>query len=384
MSHALLSPSSATRWLACTPSARLEQRFPDRSSGAAAEGTLAHALADLALSKMAGSISLLQYTDRVRPLLTSKYYCEEMRDHVAAFVLFIQERYSAAQAITEDARLFTETRLDLTQWVPEGFGTGDVIIIADGVLEIIDLKYGKGVPVDAFENKQMMLYALGAYYLYSLSFGIEQVRMTIYQPRLDSVTTYELTTDELLHWADETLTPRAAMAFKGEGVFQPGAHCRFCKAAGVCKANADFNLETVRHDFADHTTLSDEEISQILQRADLFTKWLSAVTEHAYAAALDGKQWPDMKLVEGRSNRKIADELRAAEALKAAGVAEAEYLQPAKLETITALEKNIGKIRFAEILSGLILKPEGAPTLVPASDKRPAFNSVASAAADFS
>lgn len=382
--HAILSPSGASRWLACTPSARLEQQFPDRSGAAASEGTLAHSLGELLIRFKAKMILKTQYTKSLKEIKANSQYEEAMFDYADNYACYVIEKFSAAQAHTKDAVLLVEQKLDLTEYVPEGFGTGDIMIIANKVLDFVDLKYGKGVEVSAENNKQMMLYALGALRGFDCLFDIETVRMTIYQPRLDNISTFEMSVSDLKAWAENELKPRAELAFAGEGEFAPGEVCRFCKAAATCKANAAFNLELAKYEFKESLLLEDAEISDILNRAGLFTKWLNAVEEHAqHEAIVNGKKWPGYKLVEGRSNRTYLDESKVADLLISKGLEEDKIYQPKKILGITAMEKELGKSDFATYLSPLIVKPAGKPTLVPESDKRPELSSAANAANDF-
>lgn len=381
--HALLSPSSAGRWLACTPSARLEAQFPDSSGEAAQEGTLAHSLCELILQYKLKLIKKNIYESKLKEIQANRFYDHAMHDHCDNYAVYVLEQFSAAQAHTKDAQLFLEQKLDMTDYVEEGFGTGDAVIIADGVLDLTDFKYGKGVPVTAVENKQMMLYGLGALKDYGFLYDIHTVRMTIYQPRLDTISVWEISVVELYKWAEDELRPKAVQAFKGEGEYAPGSHCRFCKAKAVCRANADYNLELAKHDFKPAPTLKDEEISDILDRADGFTQWLKAVEEYALDQAVNhGKKWPGHKLVEGRSNRQYTDEAKVAEVLKRSYAEDIIY-QPQKLRGITDMEKVLGKKEFAELLKNLIIKPPGKPALVPESDKRPEYNSTESAIRDF-
>lgn len=381
--HAILSPSSASRWLACTPSARLEEGFPDKTSSAASEGTLAHALGELMISLKTGRISSEQYEKSMTGIKADSQYEPGMFEYMDLYSDYVVEQYNGALAHTKDAQLFLEQRLNMTDYVPEGFGTGDVVIIADGCMDIIDLKYGKGVPVSAEQNKQMMLYTLGALREFDFLYDLALVRMTIYQPRLDSISTYELSTSELREWAETTLKPLAALAFEGKGEFEVGPHCRFCRAKAVCKAHAEYNLQLAQYDFKDGRLLDDAEISDILSRADMFTKWISAVEEHALAEAINGKKWPGWKLVEGRSNRTYSDQKAVEEKLIAEGLDAEKIYAPKTLLGITAMEKAIGKAAFNTYLSTLIIKPAGKPTLAPESDKRPEFSSVESAVSDF-
>lgn len=381
--HAILSPSGASRWLACTPSARLEQQFSDKAGTAAAEGTLAHSLGELIIRYKTKQIIKTAYEKKLAEIKADKLYEPAMFDYAEDYAVYVLEQLSTAQAHTKDALLFIEEKIDLTDYIPEGFGTGDAAVIADGVLDFTDLKYGKGVPVSAVDNKQMMLYGLGMLKKFDFLYDIHTVRMTIYQPRLDSISTFEISATDLKHWAETELKPKAELAFKGEGEFAPGVNCRFCKAAGSCKANAEFNLQLAKHDFADPKLLTDEEVSAILDREDLFTKWLTAVKDNAlFEAVTNGKKWPNYKLVEGRSNRIYVDEEKVAETLKAKGLAE-DKIYTKKLVGITAMEKELTKPVFNDLLGSLVIKPAGKAALVPATDKRPELNSVDAAVAEF-
>jgi len=372
--HAVLSPSSAGRWLVCTPSARLEQKFPDQSGEAALEGVLAHALAELML-RTRSSEQPGMYSDEISAIKQHARYSEDMLFHVESYVTFVENQLQEARETTPDAVMLIEQLLDLRSWVPDGFGTADAVIIADDLMEIIDLKFGKGVPVSATSNKQMMLYALGAIYKFGIAYDIHTVRMSIFQPRLDNVSTFEMSADALQHWADTSLAPLARLAFAGEGDFIPGDHCRFCKARAQCKAFADQNLVLAKHDFKDQTLLSDNQISSILLLADQFKRWLSDLEEFALSAAVSsGKQWPGLKLVEGRSIRTWTSQDEVARTLINAGIPEA-IIYERKLLGLTAMEKALSKKTFNDLLSGLIIKPQGKPALVPLNDKRTELNS---------
>ncbi len=381
--HAILSPSGASRWLACTPSARLEETFPDRAGEVAAEGTLAHALGELLLRLHTKAINKKAFDKEFKRIQIDPLYDNSMQDYAEDYATFVLERFAEAQAHTKDAMLFLEQKLDLTEYVPDGFGTGDALIIADRTLDIIDLKYGKGVAVFSEKNKQMMLYGLGALRAFDFIYAIDVVRMTIYQPRIDNISTWEIPATELREWAETELRTKAAMAFEGEGEFVPGSHCQFCKAKAVCKAHAEMHLEAAKYEFKEAVLLNDEEVADILNRADAFNKWLNAVQDHALREAVEnGKKWPGYKLVEGRSNRMYSDETKVADRLVSIGFKE-EVIYTKKLLGITAMEKEITKKVFAENLNDLIIKPDGKPTLVPASDKRPELNSMDAAKADF-
>ena len=365
--HALLGASSSARWLVCTPSARLEAMFPDEQSPYAAEGTVAHDLAEAILRhKLEG---------KKAPKLGD--YSTEMVEAVNRYVDICEEKVNEARARSSDAEVMIEAKLDFSRWVPEGFGTGDMVIVADGILEVIDLKYGKGVPVNAIENTQMRLYALGAYDVNEFLYDVKTVRMTIVQPRLDSVSTDEMALEELLDWGEE-IKPIAQRAFNGEGDCTPCDYCNFCKARHTCRALADTCLTAFYKDGGKlNQLLTDQEVSDILAMKDLITKWIKGVYDFAYEKALSGeKQWPGYKLVEGTSRRTITNPEAAAKTLLDNGYKEEDIFKPRELEGITNLQKVLGKKGVTEYLEAYIDKPEGKPTLVPDSDKRPAINTV--------
>ena len=372
--HALLGASSSARWLVCTPSARLEAMFPDEQSPYAAEGTVAHDLAEAILRhKLEG---------KKAPKLDD--YSAEMVEAVNRYVDICEEKVNDARARSSDAEAMIEARLDFSRWVPEGFGTGDMVIVADGILEVIDLKYGKGVPVSAVENTQMRLYALGAYDVNEFLYDVKTVRMTIVQPRLDSVSTDEMSLEELLDWGEDT-KPIAQRAWEGIGECTPCDYCNFCKARHTCRALANTCLDTFYKNGGKlNQLLTDREVSDILGMKDLITKWIKGVYDFAYEKALSGeKQWPGYKLVEGTSRRTITDPEAAAKTLLDNGYKEEEIFKPRELEGITNLQKVLGKKGVSEYLEAYIDKPEGKPTLVPESDKRPAINTVESMANEF-
>jgi hypothetical protein len=386
--HALLSPSAAFRWLTCTPSARLEATFPDATSAYASEGSLAHELCELvlrrnlttALGTQIGSdkpcLTDAEYTKRMDAITANPLYSAEMKSHALDYLEFIKELLIEAQTRCIDAVVQVEQKLNLTDWVPEGFGTGDCVIIADKKLDIVDLKYGKGVMVSATNNKQMMLYALGALREFEYLYDIRFIRMSIFQPRLSNISVFEIPAEDLRRWAKEELAPKARLAFEGKGDYMPGDHCRFCRAKARCRALAEKNLELAKHEFKDVTLLSDDDIADVLSRAGMFTFWLNAVQEYAFNEALAGKKWSGFKLVEGRSVRSFSNQDDAAKALITAGIPEA-IIYERKLLGITAMEKAVGKKQFDAILADFIVKPAGKPALVPESDKRPEWNSAA-------
>ena len=361
--HAKLSASSAHRWMNCNPSANLEREFADRTSEAAAEGSAAHALCEHKLRKALKMRS-------TRPV--SKYDSDEMEMYTDSYVEFVLEQIEVAKQHCTDPFVLIEQRLDFSCYVPDGFGTGDCLIVADKLLHIIDFKYGLGVLVEAEENPQMMLYALGALRLFDALYDIDTISMSIFQPRRENVSTWTITVAELEEWAEKTLRPKAELAFKGEGEFNPGPWCTFCKAAVKCRARAEEKLALAQYEFAKPPLLTDEEIEDILSRLDDLTKWANEIAAYAQDAAINhGKQWNGFKLVEGRSIRKYSDETAVVAAATAAGYRD---IYKKSLIPITEMEKLMGKKTFAEVLGGLVMKPQGKPTLVPASDKRPAIH----------
>ena len=359
--HALLSASSSKRWLNCTPSARLEEGFAEETGNSvyAEEGTAAHALAEHKLKRCLKRRSK-------RPV--SDYQCDEMEDCTDGYVAYAMEQVELARQECKDPVVLIEQRLDYSAYVPEGFGTGDLLIVADRVLTVVDLKYGKGVAVDAEWNPQMMLYGLGALELFGAIYDVETVRMAIYQPRLESVSTWEISVAELMEWVEAELKPRAALAIAGEGEFRSGSWCRFCKAKNTCRARAEEFLKLAQMEFKAPALLTDDEVAEVLKVADELARWSADVYAYAQDEAVSkGKKWAGFKLVEGRSYRKYTDEEEAAEAAVAAGYTD---IYKRSLIGITEMEKLMGKKRFAEVLGKLVYKPQGKITLVPESDKR--------------
>ncbi|MDC4239645.1 DUF2800 domain-containing protein [Clostridium tertium] len=373
MTHALLSASGASRWMACTPSARLEQNFKNKTSEDAERGTLAHELGELKLRKELEGLSTRSFNSKVKKIQENELYTADMPDYVDMYVETCLERVSEAKAKTPDALFKIEQRLDFSEWVPEGFGTGDFVIIADGTMEVCDLKYGTGVPVSADNNKQMMLYALGAISEFSFLYDIEKVRMTIIQPRLDSISTFEVTVEDLVKWAEEYVRPRAELAIKGEGEFCAGDHCRFCRAKAVCKARADKNMELAQYEFQKPNTLDNNDIAYILSNVDELVKWANNVKEYALEQALKGEEFEGYKVVEGRSNRKWSSEDDVAKVLIGQGFQE-NMIYTRKLDGISKIESAIGKKEVQRLLGDYIVKPVGKPTLVPITDKREPYN----------
>lgn len=381
--HALLSASGASRWIACPPSAQLEQDFLEERSNFAAEGTAAHELAETMLKHQLEIIDKKQFNAQMKKHKAGQFYSLDMQEHIDGYVSVVMERVNVIRAKTKDALVLLEQRLDFSKWVPEGFGTGDVLIIGDGLMEIIDLKFGKGVPTVAYGNPQIRLYGLGALHQFGFLYDIDLVRMTIIQPRLDSITSDDMPTVDLVKWAEDDVAPKAELAMAGEGELAAGEHCRFCRVRYTCRARAEANLEMARYEFRDPFVLEHEEISDILARAVELQKWAADVSSYALEQAeKHGVRFPGWKLVEGRSNRKITDKPAAIEILLKSYESEL-VLKPQELFGLTDLEKNIGKDEVKNHLSALIIKPMGKPTLVPEADKRVELSSAAAAAEDF-
>jgi len=361
--HALLSASSSHRWLNCPPSARLCESYEDTGSDYAAEGTDAHALCEYKLKTALG----IRAKD---PTANLTYYNEEMEDCANGYAAFILEIVETAKQICADPVVLIEQRLDFSKYVEGGFGTGDCLVIADGTLHIVDYKHGQGVLVEAEGNPQMILYALGALEIFECLYDIDTVSMTIYQPRRDNVSTHTVFKESLYQWAEEVLKPAAELAYAGDGKFKCGEWCQFCKVKLECRARAEHNLKLAQYDFKLPPLLEDDEVEDILGKIDGLVSWANDIKDYALQAALSGKQWNGWKLVEGRSNRRYTDEAAVADAVSAAGFDPYER----KVLGITAMTSLLGKKRFEEVLGGYIEKPQGKPTLVPESDKRPAIH----------
>lgn len=367
--HARFSPSSANRRLNCTPSLVLEEQFADEESEYAAEGSAGHSLAEHLIKKH------LKQRSR-RP--TSAYYTDELIEAVDEYVSFVISEIEEAKRVCNDPVFSVEQRVDASDYVDECFGTADMVVVTDKVAHIIDLKLGKGVPVYAESNPQLMIYGLGILGMAELLYDVETVRLTIYQPRLNNASTWDVSPDVLKAWGEEVLKPRGAMALMGAGEFKAGSWCRFCKARNQCRARAEEFLSLAKMEFQAPALLSDEEIAEVLKVADELAKWAADIYAFAQEQAIvHGKQWTGFKLVEGRSNRKYTSEEEVAEAAVGAGYTD---IYKRSLVTITEMERIMGKSDFNRILGTLVYKPQGKVTLVPDSDKREAINKTTAAA----
>lgn len=367
--HALLSASSSHRWLNCPPSARLCENYDDKGSDFAAEGTDAHALCEFRLQEALG-------IEAANPIENLTWYNEDMENCAASYASYIMEIVQRLKISNADPVVLIEQHLDYSKFVREGFGTGDCIIIADGELHIIDYKHGRGVLVEAENNPQMQLYALGALEIFDGIYDIDTVVMTIFQPRRENISTFSLSKEELYTWAENTLKPIADLAYNGEGQYNCGEWCQFCKAKTDCRKRAEVNMSLAKYDFIDPPLLTDEEIEDVLSKVDNLVSWANDVKEFAFQAAMSGKAWKGWKLVEGRAVRKYVNEDAVAVTVSEAGYDPYEK----KLLGLTEMQKRLGKAKFEELLGNLVHRPQGKPTLVPESDKRPA---ITTAKADF-
>ena len=366
--HAYLSASASHRWLACPPSAKLCANIADQTSEYAQQGTDCHELCAYLVEKALGRA----VTD---PTENLTFYDAEMQICAEEYRNYVLEQIEAAKEFCKDPQVMIEQRLDFSRWVENGFGTGDCVIVADEVLQIIDYKHGLGVLVSAGDeehggNSQMMCYALGALEAFGDIYDINQIKMTIFQPRRDNVSTYTISKDDLLKWAEEVLAPTAQLAYTGKGEFKAGDHCQFCKVKATCRKRAEYNLELAKYDFEMPATLDDIEIAAILAKVDEMISWGNDIKEYALQQAQSGVHFDGWKIVEGRSNRKFTDEATVAFRVKDAGYDPYEK----KLLGITAMSTLLGKKKFEELLGELVYKPPGKPTLVPEFDKRPAMN----------
>lgn len=380
MAHALLSPSSASQWLKCTVSPRLAEGYADQSSEFAEEGTLAHSFGETYLNfhddkaKLRKALKALE-----KDPLHAKYYSEELDQYAQDFADYVLEQ------CTGNYILEVEQKLDLRKWVPDGFGTGDAIVVKDGVLNLNDLKYGRGVKVSSVENKQLMIYGLGCIEKYGWLYDFHTIRLHIYQPRLNNISIWSIAVDELLQWAEDELKPKAKLAYEGKGEAVPGEHCRFCKVKGECRAFAELALEYAKEEFAEPKLLSSEEIGEILPKMDIVEIFLKAVRELAYGKLLGGEKVPGFKLVKGKPTRVLTkpDEIKAK--LLENGWDEEKIITPPverKLLGLTALEKVLKKKTFEELVGEFVVRQDGKPTIAPETDNREEYSTVEADFAD--
>jgi len=377
-SHALLGASKAHQWLTCPPSAKWEKSFPDPGpSEAAAEGSVAHRLAEHHMTKILEG----KKVTTPKAMLKDPLYRPAMEEHVDAYCDEIMVILTEMRENGHDPSIYLEQRLDLTPWIPEGFGTADCIVIGNGTLHVFDFKYGRGVPVAAEDNPQLKLYALGAIHEFDCLYDINEAVLHIIQPRLNSITEWSVSRELLEKWGRFIVKPIAEKAFKGEGEFSAGEdQCRWCLCKNVCRAYNAYMLDKVKERFTDQgeerlpNEMSPQEISELLKSVEEIKRWATAVADYAQDQAINnGVAWPGFKLVEGQSRRKITDEQKVIDILRANGCTTEQIC---KLKGITDLEDQVGTKTFAELVGDYIVKPPGKPTLVPESDKRKPFNSI--------
>ena len=361
--HALLSASSSHRWLECPPSAIVAEAYPAQDTEFTREGTLAHEVAEqIAQARLVNQLTFANWEDGVD---------KEMVDCAEAYADYIQEKIRGDQKLT-----LLEQRVDFHEWVPDGFGTADCIIIQGDVMDVIDYKYGKGVAVSAEDNPQMKLYGLGALYDYGFLADVQKVRLHIFQPRINNVSVYELSADDLLKWGDEVVKPVAALAAEGKGDYKAGNHCKFCPHAGRCRELT--KACTVAIDFMggvtrEIQTLAPFEVAMILKQEPLISLWLKRVHDQALSTMLAGETVPGYKVVAGRGSRGWACDIDVAKILEDSGYNQEDYTET-KLLSVAQMEKAIGKKKVAELLGGQILSHTGAPTIATEKDRRPAYN----------
>ena len=376
--HAALSASSSHRWLMCPPSVKLSEQFEDKPSVYAEEGTFLHELSEMKLHRYLGDVPPEVLEAQYAEHRGNDFYSDEAENVTDEYVDFCIETIESVRASCPDPLILVEHRLDFSEYVPDGFGTGDLVIVADGVLEIADFKGGRGVRVEADHNSQLMLYGLGALLEFDPLYDIKTVRMTIVQPRLNNISTYETTAEELVRWAKTEVRPKALLAAKGEGEFCAGEWCRFCKARYTCRKRSEYHMRLAERDFKQPDLLTDEEILDILPVAESLNNWVQDLISYATQQAVGGKAWPGYKLVAGRSVRRYTSE---AEVIKAATEAGYTDIYKTTLLGVGDLEKRMGRKKFSEVLGKYVVKPVGAPQLVPESDPRKPYSDAAS---DFS
>lgn len=392
--HATLSASSSHKWLVCTPSIRLEEQFENKTSEYMAEGTLAHGIAELkAINYFLGGMTKRKFNSEIKKLQQSDDYNEEMQEYTDTYLDYLKE---VALKTNTRPTVVIESKVDYSKYAKEGFGTADCLIIANKDLYVIDFKYGKGVSVSAEENPQLKLYALGALEKYKILYPIETIHLCIVQPRISNISEYELNRNDLEKWGNEVVVPAAEKAFIGIGDYVPGEHCRFCRAKGCCSARAAKNLKPIedfmpveynakeKHKTLDSFTkgiLTNDEVGTILKQISDVESWIKDLKAYALEQLLEGNDIKGYKVVEGRSNRIIADVDKAFEIIKDYGIDEALLYKRNPL-TLTELEKLLTKKKFEELIGDYVIKPKGAPTLAPISDKRENYK-LSSAKEDF-
>lgn len=369
--HAVLSASGANQWLNCTPSVRLSEHLPDTTSDYAREGTLAHEFCEIELLLALGRVTKRKYNATIKKLKQNKFFAPEMLGYTDDYVSFVLGHYNNSKSKYPGTEIHIEKKLDLTGAVPESFGTGDTVIRSDTEIIVIDFKYGKGVPVSAENNPQLMLYGFGAFES-SFIFDIRQIKVIVFQPRLQNISIFDISTENLLNWVDSIVKPRAKLAFEGKGKLNAGTHCKWCKLKATCPELTRQNLELAKYEFAEPQTLTDSEVLQVYEKSKLLVLWANAVADYLLEKAMEGHKWPGYKLVEGRSNRKWGDPEKVLQVLKDMGF-NIDAFSIRKLNGIQKVMSVLPSKEHREKLSEYLIKPPGKPTLVAESDKRPAL-----------
>ena len=371
--HALLSASGSKRWLSCPPSARLEETYPDKETTAAREGTLAHAIGEFYLKyylKHNHTNVTLQKQFR-----NQEFYNKAMFDYVFEYIDICIEKINTALSIDKTAYIAIEEKIDYSEWAKEGFGTGDLVIITDKYVEIVDLKYGKGVAVSAIDNTQMQMYALGIISNFGFMYDFDTIQMTIFQPRNGGISSQEKSVKDLIKWGENIVKPTAELAYDGIGKFNAGKWCLFCRASLRCKKYSEYCLSVAKYDFIDPEFMSDEEMADALNRIEPLIHYAKQIKDYALSEALQGRTWPGYKLVEGKSSRKYSDIDAVIGRLQKANIDSSDFMKEPELKSITELTKLLGKKTFSILLDDLITKISGKPTLVDIDDPRPEYNS---------
>ena len=376
--HARLSASGSKKWLNCPLSLSLEEQIEDKESVYAKEGTIAHALGELKLKFNFKQLGRAEYSIEREKLLTelSQEEIKELENYTDDYVSFITETYNKYSLNCSETKLLIEERLDYSRYAKEGFGTGDIVITDYETVEIIDLKYGKGVKVDAFENPQLMLYGLGALEIYNEFFDIKTIKMTIFQPRLDNISSFEMSPKALIKWGEEVVKPKSEQAYNGVGACVYGTHCDegFCKARPLCRVYNEHHTAIKKYENKHPSLLTKEELVDIYDVSTSYDKWIKSVKTYLLQDMLKGEKYPGLKLVEGRSIRSFLNEKDVVKALKTIGLKKTDYVVE-KLISVTDAEKMLGKTQFDKFLGKLVVKPKGAPTIAKAEDKRLEYNS---------
>lgn len=388
--HSVLSASGSKRWLSCPPSARIEEQYPESSSDASEEGTLAHEIAELYLRHALGEFNKRTLTNRLAAHKKHRLFQQEIIEYVEQYVTWIMEQYNEVKALDATAYMLLEEKLDYSRYAPTGYGSVDVLIIAGmiGRIHVIDLKYGKGVLHHADTSTQLRMYGLGALEKYDIIYDFSQVDLSIYQPRVKNFSTHSMDKDELVHWGENVVMPTAELAFNGEGEFCAGEHCKYCKIESNCTARAEYYLALADREFTDLEsipTISPEKRAEILPLLSGFAEWIKKFEENCLTEMLSGRiVIPGYKIVDGKSSRSYPNVEGLVSTLVAAGFDKASLYKEPELITIGSMEKLVGKKKFGELAAPFAVYSEPKPALVPESDKRPAVTPSSKAEADFS